>query len=227
MHGPPNGGACAVGARPPSLWGVLCWCVTPALWGVLCWCLAPLLVGLLGLYLALLMAGHAELVPSPPDGWTCCVGAWPPSWWGMLCWCVAPLVLGRAVLVHGPPHGGTCGQRVRASVFVVGGLVSVAVVLVAWPGRAGRPPERVLCATPFSWPGRTRRPLERVRCATCVVVSRVWLPCRSFSLVCPPLFCVCAAVSCLLTVVAACFCPPHPHHHPWVATLMVGRAVLV
>ena len=100
----------------------------------------------------------------PPHGGACCGCAWPPSLRGVLCCCVAPRMVRHALVVCGPPHGGVCCVGAGVCV-VVGGLVLVGCVL-AWPGRAGWPPERVWCATPFVWLGQTGRPPELLRCTT-------------------------------------------------------------
>ena len=95
----PGRGWCCAGAWPPSLWGLLRWCVPPPvvgravlvraprpLWGMPCRCVAPPKVG-------------AVLACGPLHDRPCWVAAWPPSWWGVLCRCLAPLMVGRAVLV--------------------------------------------------------------------------------------------------------------------------------
>ena len=80
---PPHGGVCCVGLWPPSLWGVLCWCVAP------------------------LLVGSAVLVPARRGGgaWFGGVCFWLSSSVGwvavavvlfacqgsVLCWCVPPL----------------------------------------------------------------------------------------------------------------------------------------
>ena len=75
--GPPHGGACCVGACPPSCWGVLCWC-------------PPAAVVVFGLGCRRLLDGlWLPLCCWPGRGW-CCAGACPP-----------PPLLGRAVFVRG------------------------------------------------------------------------------------------------------------------------------
>ena len=220
---PPRGGACCAGAWPPSWWGVLCWgavcCVVwrclvcgggvwpshggaccVGVWspsfvgraafgcGVLCcvalccvwWCVAPRMVGC------------AALVCAPPQGGACCGGVWPPPWRGVLCRCSGSgscrfsrldarlVLLVRCCLRH------LTAGVVRCRVYVS----------FARPGRTGRPPERVQCATP---------------CFCFVGV----VPCHSCSPAHPPLSCVSAAPGCALLFGAACCCappptPPHP-----------------
>ena len=165
MCGPPFGGACCVGVRCIVLCGV-----------VLC-----------------------VVVCGPPYGGARCVGFWPHSWWGVLWWCVAPPLVGRAVSLCSR-FGVWCFSRFvarlvllvrcclrRLTAGVVGCWVSV---VFAWPGRTGRPPERVWCATPLSWPGRTGQPPERVWCATpcfCfagVVALLLVFPCSPSAFLC-------------------------------------------
>ena len=84
-------------------------------------------------------------------------------------------MVGRAVSVCSG-FGSWCFSRLDAQLVLVvcrwlrcrtAGVVGCWLsVVFAWPGRTGRPPERMWCATPLSWSGRTGRPLERVRCAT-------------------------------------------------------------
>ena len=85
------------GARTPSWWGVLRWCVPP------------------------LMVGRGVVVDGPPHGRACCGGVRPPSWVALcvVVVCGPPHVvaccLGCSVLcyvafcvvvVSGPPYGG-------------------------------------------------------------------------------------------------------------------------
>ena len=121
--------------------------------------------------------GRALLVRGSPHGGACCGGASPPSWWDLLCWCLAPVMVRRAVLA-------------RVCVFVVSGLVSVTILLVAFPERTGRH-------------------LERVRCVTPCCCSRVSLPCGWFTLVVP-------LISYVRAVAAGCPCPLSlPSPPPW------------
>ena len=197
VRGLPPVGACCVGVWPPALTGVLCWCV------------APLIMGRALLVRGPLMVGRAVLVRGPPHGEGCCRVAWAPSWWGVPWWCLAPHMVGRAVLVRGPPPGGAC-LLVLLPVFVVGGLVAVAVVLVL--GRVGRAGLTSTSVAPPLCPGRDGRADLTSACnaPTRVVVSQVLSVCRLFFLVRPPLSCLCAAAVWVLVVVSALFCPPPP-----------------
>ena len=129
----PMVGPAVVVREPPSLFGVLRWCVAPLMvggavvlrgsshcgaccvgagspswWGVLWCCVAPLMVGRVVVVRAPLMVACAVLVLGPPHGGATCVGEWPPSIWGVLWWCVVLLMVERAVVLRGPPHGGAC-----------------------------------------------------------------------------------------------------------------------
>ena len=171
---PPPGGACCVGLWPPS------WC------RVLCWCLPPLLLGRAVLVPAC-RGGSVWFGLSSPVRWVAVAVvllAWPVL---VLCWCVPPLpCCGLPCLCVANSWSGVLCRRVRVSVrgVVAGWMLGLfcwcAVVPAAvrpalsdcpwsavfsWPGRTGRPPKRVWCATPLSWPGRTGRPPEGVRCA--------------------------------------------------------------
>ena len=85
----------------------------------------------------------------------------------------------------------------RRTAGVVGCCLSV---VFSWPGRTGRPPERVCCAVPLSWQGRTGRPPERVRCAT---------PCFCFAGVAALLLVVlCSLVSVRFLALRRCLSPP-------------------
>ena len=91
--GPPHGGACSVGAWPPSWWGMLCWCLPAAVVVVGLGCRR--LLGGLGLRLCCLLG----------LGW-CCASAPPP-------------LFGHAVFVRAPPLGGACGVGMFGFRFMV------------------------------------------------------------------------------------------------------------
>ena len=188
---PPPVGACRVCAWPPPWWGVLCRRVRVSVRGVVagwmlslfCWSAvvsAAVRPALLGVCCLWCVCGRGR----------CCVGACPPLCWGMPCLCVAPPLVGPAVSAC-LGFGSWCCSRLDARHLLLvccclrrrmAGVVGCCrSVVFSWPGRTGRPPERVWCAIPLSWPGRTGRPPERVRCAT-------------------PCFC-CAGVVALLLVV--------------------------
>ena len=146
------------------------------------------------------------LVRAPPFVGACRACAWPPALVGpavSACsgfgsWCCSRLD-GRLVLL-------VCCRLRRRTAGVVGCCRSVVFI---WPGRTGRPPERVWCATPLSWPGRTGRPPERVRCAT---------PCFCFAGVVALLLVVlCSLVFVRFLALRRCLSPPAavpPHPHP-------------
>ena len=101
---------------------VLCWCVPPPpCWGVPCLCVPPPLVG----PAVSACSGFGSWCCSRLDARLvllvrCClrrrtagvVGCLLPVVFALLgsvlCWCVPPPLLGRAVLVRGPPLGGSC-----------------------------------------------------------------------------------------------------------------------
>ena len=162
--GPPHGGACCAGFWPPSWWAVLWWCLAflmvgqfvsvPGLPPVGAGCVAwpPSSCGVLWWCVTRRMVVRAVLVGGPSPGGACFDGPWPPAWCGVLCWCAASLLLERVVSVRGPPAPWgpwwwcvAClmverAAFVRLSVFVVVGLVAVA--LVSLLRRSGGPASR-------------------------------------------------------------------------------------
>ena len=174
---PPPVGACRVCAWSPPWWGVLCrrvWVsvrgvVAGSLLGLFCWfavvfaIVRPALSGIGGLWCLPGPGWCSVLVRAPPPVGACRVCAWSPPWWGRALsaclgfgsWCCSRLVARLVLLV--------CRCLRYRTAGIVGYWWSV---VFAWPGRTGRPAERIWCATPLSWPGRTGRPLERLRCVT-------------------------------------------------------------
>ena len=219
---PPPVGACRVCAWPPPWWGVLCRRVRVSARGVVagwmlslfCWsavvsaAVRPALSGVCCLWC---VRGRGR----------CCVGACPPLCWGVPGLCVAPPLVGPAVSACSG-FGSCCCSRLDARhVLLVccclrrrtAGVVRCCrSVVFSWPGRTGRPPERVWCATALSWPGRTGRPPERVRCATpyfcCAGVVALLL-------VVPCIARVCAVPGLKLVCVPACCCAPPPPTPPF------------
>ena len=183
VRGPPLGGACCVGVWPASWLDVLCLCVArrhgpaccvgagpaavvqravpvrgaPPQSNVLLWCISCLV-------------GRAVPVCFPPR-WLCLVcwclasivGCLATSWWACLCLVFSRLYVWLVLLVRCSLRCLTVGvYGCQVSAFVVGSSVSVAYVLVAGPGRAGRTQERVRCAPFLSRPGQTGQPLDPV-----------------------------------------------------------------
>ena len=125
--GPPHGGACCVGAWPPSWRGVLCWWLPAVVvvHGLVWWCLASVVVvcwvGCGCRCDACLAWVGAVLVRAPPPLFGACrVCAWPPLWWG---------VLFRRVQVS----VGGVGAGLMLSLFCWLAAVSAAV----WPALSG------------------------------------------------------------------------------------------
>ena len=173
VQGPPLGGACFVDACPLRWWYVVRWCFASVV--VVCWVAVPVV-----------LFAWPRLV--------LCRCAPPPPCWGVLCLCVPPPLVGRAVSVCSG-FGSWCFSRLDARLVLLvrcclrhrmAGVVGCLLCVVpAWPGRTGRPPERLWCTNLLSRPVRKGRPLERVRCATpCLCFAGVVAPPLVFP--CPP-----------------------------------------
>ena len=97
LCGPPHGGACCVGAWPPSWWSVVCWCLPAAVvWFGGVWLGLSSSIGWVTLAVVLLAWPGLVLcwcAPPPPAG-ACRVCSWPPPWWGVLCRRIRVLVRG-------------------------------------------------------------------------------------------------------------------------------------
>ena len=199
---------------PPSLWGVLRWCVAPLLVGraaLGCGVLCCLVLCCVRWCVSSRMVGRAAFVLGLPLGGVCCGGVWPPPWWGVLCRCVWVSVAG---VLAASLLGLFCWfvvvpATLRPALWGVGCPLCL-------PGRDGRAGVPGACGAPPVCPGQDGRAGLPSACGAPprVFVLRLSLPCRSCSPARPPLSCVCAAPCPALLCGAACCCalPPTPSH---------------
>ena len=199
--GPLPGGACCVGACPPSCWGVLCWCPPAAVvvFGLGC---RRLFSGLWLWLCCWLGRGWccAGACPPPPPR----VGAWPPPWWGVLFQRVRFLVRG---VVAGWMLGLFCWCAVVSA--AVRPALSVVAHLWCSPGQDGQAGLPSACGAPPLCPGRVGRAGLPSACGAplLVFVSRVSSPCCSWSFACS---CLCGSWPCAGVCRRLLLCPP-PH----------------